>query len=141
VHGIYVTRDYNKTMWLVLTVHHDVYLEACTATKVKRIFLGSVSFIRVMIRNLMTNRELAAEMLVYLNHLTRLSAREKCVEISHETLTSDIMPTNHFHSLQVCMLYNFQITFSLNQREKPSSRYQINPAKILGDSNIWKTIF
>ena len=67
----------------------------------------------------MTERELVSEMLVYLNHLTRLSVREECVEFSHETLKSDIMPTNRFHSLQVCMLQNFQIIFSLNQREKP----------------------
>ena len=92
-------------MELVLTMSHEVNLAAFTANNVKRIFSVSVPIIRDLTKNMMTDSLLLlCEMLVYSNHLTRLSAREECLEVSHETLNSEIMPTNHFHSFQVCML-------------------------------------
>ena len=76
-------------MELVLTMSHEINLAAFTATNVKRIFSVSVPIISDLTKNTMTDRLLLlCEMLVYSNHLTRLSAREECLEVSHETLNS-----------------------------------------------------
>lgn len=64
-------------MQLVMTVIHEVNLAAFTVTNVKRIFSVSVPIIRALTRNLMTGRLFVSEMMVYSNHLTRLSAREE----------------------------------------------------------------
>ena len=84
----YVKRDYNKSLQLLLTVRQEVHLEDFKTTNVKKIFSHSVSIISALITASMMEAEQLSEMFVCLNHLTRLSAREKCVEVSHETLKS-----------------------------------------------------